>query len=58
MSKASNWVYMMQEDAYNMTLTKFTNAYGEANESVWHDVQREADITLAEFMAEEEDMNM
>jgi len=57
MSKASNWVYMMQEDAYNMTLTKFTNAYGEANESVWHDVQREADITLAEFTAEE-DMKM
>ena len=38
MSKIGQWVFGMQEDAYDMTLAEFVAEYGASHESVWHEV--------------------
>jgi hypothetical protein len=40
MSKMGQWVFEMQEDAYDMTLSEFIRKYGAANASVWHEVDQ------------------
>jgi len=42
MSKTGQWVFEMQEDAYDMTLEEFVEKHGETASSIWHEVQEEA----------------
>jgi hypothetical protein len=44
MSKTGQWVFEMQEDAYDMTLEEFVEKHGETASSIWHEVQEEADF--------------
>jgi phage-related protein len=39
MSKVGQWVFEMQEDAYDMTLEQFIRKHGESQACVWHEVQ-------------------
>jgi len=39
MSKVGQWVFEMQEDAYEMTLGQFIEKHGFAQAEVWHDVR-------------------
>ena len=41
MSKTGQWVFEMQEDAYDMTLAEFVKKHGETSSSIWHEVQDE-----------------
>lgn len=41
MSKMGNWVFEMQEDAYEMTLNEFIEKHGQAQASVWYSVNSE-----------------
>ncbi len=41
MSKTGQWVFEMQEDAYDMTLAEFIKKHGESQSTVWHEVQDE-----------------
>ena len=43
MSKTGQWVFEMQEDAYEMTLEEFIGKHGESQASVWYEVHEEAD---------------
>ncbi|MDC0002555.1 hypothetical protein OAE10_00930 [bacterium] len=43
MSKTGQWVFEMQEDAYDMTLAEFVEKHGVTQQNVWHEVQEEAD---------------
>jgi hypothetical protein len=49
MSKMGQWVFEMQEDAYDMTLPEFINKYGASQASVWHEVQQSIE-GMADFM--------
>ena len=49
MSKVGQWVFEMQEDAYDMTLAEFIRKHGASQESVWHEVQQGID-GMREFM--------
>tara|TARA_R110000851_G_scaffold46355_3_gene112812 strand:+ start:3319 stop:3495 length:177 start_codon:yes stop_codon:yes gene_type:complete len=42
MSKTGNWVFEMQEDAYDMTLAEFINKHGKSQAQVWHEVQEDS----------------
>lgn len=39
MSKTGQWVFAMQEDAIDMTLSQFIDKYGYSQAEVWHDVR-------------------
>ena len=39
MSKMGQWVFEMQEDAYDMSLQEFVAKHGASNATVWHEVQ-------------------
>lgn len=39
MSKTGQWVFEMQEDAMQMTLSQFIAKHGYAQAEVWHDVR-------------------
>ena len=39
MSKVNQWIFGMQEDAYDMTLAEFITEHGASQSSVWHEVQ-------------------
>ena len=49
MSKMGQWVFEMQEDAYDMTLAEFIRKHGASQASVWHEVQQGID-EMGEFM--------
>jgi hypothetical protein len=49
MSKVGQWVFEMQEDAYDMPLPEFIHKYGVGQAAVWHDVQQNIEDT-ADFM--------
>jgi hypothetical protein len=38
MSKVGQWVFEMQEDAYDMPLAEFVYKHGAAQTAVWHEV--------------------
>ena len=38
MSKMGNWVMEMQEDAAEMSLSKFIRAHGRSQASIWREV--------------------
>jgi len=42
MSKTGNWVFEMQEDAYDMTLAEFIKKHGKSQAQVWHEVQEDS----------------
>lgn len=37
MSKMGNWVFEMQEDAYDMTLDEFIEKHGSSQAPVWYE---------------------
>ena len=37
MSKMGNWVFEMQEDANQMTLSQFTEKHGFSSSEVWYE---------------------
>lgn len=39
MSKTGQWVFEMQEDAFELTLSQFIEKHGFTNAEVWHDVR-------------------
>jgi len=39
MSKVNQWLFGMQEDAYDMTLAEFITEHGASHANVWHEVQ-------------------
>ena len=41
MSKVNQWLFGMQEDAYDMTLAEFITEHGASHANVWHEVQDE-----------------
>mgnify|MGYP003630916698 CR=1 FL=1 len=41
MSKTGNWLFGMQEDAYDMTRNEFISAHGLSQVEVWDEVQDE-----------------
>jgi hypothetical protein len=43
MSKVNQWLFGMQEDAYDMTLAEFITEHGASHANVWHEVQEEFD---------------
>lgn len=38
MSKVNQWLFGMQEDAYDMTLAEFIAEHGASHANVWHEV--------------------
>jgi hypothetical protein len=44
MSKVNQWLFGMQEDAYDMTLAEFISEHGASHANVWHEVQEEFDF--------------
>ena len=46
MSKTGQWVFEMQEDAYDMTLAEFIKKHGESQTSIWHQAQEEGEGVL------------
>ena len=49
MSKVGQWVFEMQEDAYDMSLDEFIHKHGQSQASVWHEVQDSIEDTC-DFM--------
>ena len=43
MSKTGQWIFEMQEDAYDMTLAEFVAKHGATAACIWHEVQEEHD---------------
>lgn len=41
MSKISNWLLGMQEDAEHMTQEQFIEEHGESNVGIWVDIQNQ-----------------
>ena len=39
MSKVGQWVFEMQEDAYELTLSQFIAKHGYSQAEVWHEVR-------------------
>jgi hypothetical protein len=39
MSKVGQWVFEMQEDAYDMTFDEFIEKHGSNQADVWYEVQ-------------------
>ena len=51
MSKVNQWLFGMQEDAYDMTLAEFITEHGASHANVWHEVQEEFDFMVPGFAA-------
>tara|TARA_B110000977_G_scaffold174716_1_gene228838 strand:+ start:1028 stop:1195 length:168 start_codon:yes stop_codon:yes gene_type:complete len=49
MSKVGQWVFEMQEDAYDMTLPDFLHKYGTNQSAVWYEVQQSIE-DMEDFM--------
>ena len=49
MSKVGQWVFEMQEDAYDMTLNEFVDKHGSSQADVWYEVQ-DAVLNERDFM--------
>jgi|TARA_B110000503_G_scaffold61012_1_gene96888 hypothetical protein len=49
MSKIGQWVFEMQEDAYDMPLPEFVHKHGASQAAVWHEVQQSIE-DQADFM--------
>lgn len=46
MSKTGQWVFEMQEDAYDMTLEEFVEKHGQTAENIWYETQEQADNSM------------
>lgn len=46
MSKTGQWVFEMQEDAYDMTLEEFVEKHGQTAQSIWYETQEQADNSM------------
>jgi len=46
MSKTGQWVFEMQEDAYDMTLEEFVEKHGEMALSIWYECQEEHSMEM------------
>jgi len=46
MSKTGQWVFEMQEDAYDMTLEEFVAKHGETSSSIWYETQEENTLEM------------
>jgi hypothetical protein len=49
MSKVGQWVFEMQEDSYDISLTEFIHKYGASQSSIWHEVQQ-GFVDMSDFM--------
>jgi len=55
MSKVGQWVFEMQEDAYEMDFEDFIEKHGSSQASVWYEVRESMDCERDHFEMDMDD---